>query len=32
MSGYVLFEHMELSRICVTGRHVQKEDRFYMMA
>ena len=32
MSGHVLFELMKLSRICLTGRYVQEEDRFYRMA
>ena len=32
MTGHVLFEHMKLSRICLTGRHDQEDDRFYRMA
>ena len=31
MSGHVLFRYMNLSRICLTGRHVQHVDRFYRM-
>ena len=30
MSGQALFEHIKY--ICLTGRHVQEEDRFYRTA
>ena len=28
MSGHALLKHMIQSRICLSGRHVQHEDRF----
>ena len=32
MRGYVLLKDMILSRIYLTGGHVQHENRFYRMA
>ena len=28
MCGYILFEHMKLSKICLAGRHIQEKDKF----